>query len=115
MEAFANVFKVSIPNYFANLPLPTSLAGATQLSIRDWLSLIPAVGGFAFVAYATAQVYQEKKPVLLKFLHEKGLIAAPAPVKAPCGRCNDLIQMDCSKVVDKEMPLYYSPRIMKEN
>ena len=101
MEMLANVVKVTIPNYFANLPLPSSLTGITQLSARDWLTLIPAVGGFAFVAYATAQVYQEKKPILHKFLHEKGLLAAPAPVKAPCGRCNDLIKMDSDKVVDK--------------
>jgi len=101
MEALANVVKVSIPNYFANLPIPSSVGGMAQLSPRDWLSLIPAVGGFAFVVYATAQVYREKKPVVLQFLHEKGLIGAPAPVKAPCGRCNDLIQMECDKVVDK--------------
>jgi len=101
MEVLSNVIRVSIPNYFANLPVPNSISGIVQLGVRDWLSLVPAVGGFAFVAYASAQVFKEQKPVVQKFLHEKGLIAAPAPVKAPCGRCNDLIKMECDKVVDK--------------
>lgn len=101
MEALSNVIKVSIPSYFANLPVPSSISGFAQLSVRDWLSLVPAAGAFAFVVYASAQVYKEKKPVVIKFLHEKGVIAAPAPVKAPVGRCNDLVNMDCDKVVDK--------------
>lgn len=106
MEALSNAITVAIPKYLASLPVPTSLAGFAQLSGRDWLSLLPACGALSLVVYATtrvsAQIYADKKPVVLKFLHEKGVLATPpAPVKAPCGRCNDLIGMDCNKVVDK--------------
>ena len=66
MEALSNVIKVSIPNYFANLPVPSSICCIAKLSVRDWLSLVPAVGGFAFVVYATSRVYLEQKPAVLK-------------------------------------------------
>ena len=53
MESVSNVVRVHLPNYLRDLPLPTSVFGWLQLSIGDWIRLLPfgtVVGGLSILA-----------------------------------------------------------------
>lgn len=105
MMAFSYLIKEALPSYLASLPIPDSICGFAHLSGRDWISLVPAIGSVGLFVYVTVQVAQDKKPLVMKFLEDKGMITAAPPEKpaAPtgAGRCNCLVKMDCDKVVDK--------------
>jgi hypothetical protein len=53
MESISNLIRVSLPNYFTNLPVPNSIGGWFSLSVGDWAKLIPfgaAVGGLSYLS-----------------------------------------------------------------
>merc|ERR1712154_341353 len=53
MESVSNMIRVSLPNYFSNLPVPSSFGGWFSLSVGDWMRLIPfgvTVGGLSYLS-----------------------------------------------------------------
>jgi len=54
METLSNVIRVSLPKYFAGLPVPSSVSGIFHLSLSEWISLTPLtlfVVGTTYLSY----------------------------------------------------------------
>lgn len=64
MEAFSSFFKSTVPDYFAQLPLPSSFGAVTSLSAKDCLQLVPffaSLGLLGFVGYKEVNDYLNRK------------------------------------------------------
>lgn len=67
MEAVNHYFKVQLPKYLKNLPLPSSFSGFANLSRSQWLQLIPfLIFIFMFIYLIVGpflnQLFKGKKP-----------------------------------------------------
>ena len=53
MDPLHHLIRVSLPNYFRDLPIPDTFGGWFSLGIGDWLRLIPfgvTVGGLSYLS-----------------------------------------------------------------
>nr|CAG4649019.1 EOG090X0JRY [Polyphemus pediculus] len=91
MDKVSSLIRVSIPNYFAGLPIPDTFSGWFKLGIKDWIYLVPfgaAVTGISFLAYN--QISTSGIPCL-KMCSKKCAKGA---------KVNESIKKDNPKVVD---------------
>lgn len=54
MQSLSTAVKTTIPNYLSSLPIPDSLSGWFDLSLKDWMTLVPptaVVFGFGYITY----------------------------------------------------------------
>jgi len=54
MELISTLVKTTIPEYLANLPIPSTFGGWFKLGFKDWMSLVPPTAltaGFVYVTY----------------------------------------------------------------
>jgi len=84
MEAFNYYFKVLLPKYLKNLPLPSSFSGLASLTRSQWLQLIP------FFIFVYVFIYLIIAPFLNPLF--KG--------KKPRPHINKKVKKDEKKVVD---------------
>merc|ERR1712110_615658 len=95
MESVSNMIRVSLPNYFSNLPVPSSIGGWFSLSVGDWMRLIPfgaAVGGLSYLSLKGLA----STPVVGPYIQNT---MSKVPGFQP-GRINNSIKLDSPKVVD---------------
>ncbi|KAL3876347.1 hypothetical protein ACJMK2_034206 [Sinanodonta woodiana] len=60
MEAISHFVRVSISEYFKNLPVPDSFVGFASLTATEWLTLLPFVGTLSLLIYVTVQAFKAK-------------------------------------------------------
>ncbi|XP_046479453.1 CDGSH iron-sulfur domain-containing protein 2 homolog [Neodiprion pinetum] len=82
MDSVANLVKVSVPNYLAGLPIPSSIGGWFRLGVRDWLSLIPPTALMAGIGFMSYRAF------------------CPHGRPSPSSHINPKIKKDSAKVVD---------------
>jgi len=91
MSALSSLIRVSIPNYFAGLPVPDTFTGWFKLGVKDWIQLVPlgaVVAGISYLAYD--KISSTGLPCMQK-----------CGSKAPKGpMVNASIKKDQAKVVD---------------
>jgi len=95
MECVSNMIRVSLPNYFSNLPVPNSIGGWFSLSVGDWMRLIPfgaAVGGLSYLSMKGLA----STPVVGPYIQNT---MSKVPGFQPA-RINNSIKLDSPKVVD---------------
>jgi len=95
MQVVNHIVKESLPNYLANLPIPDTILGWFKLSVSEWARLVPfglAVSGLSYLSLQGLA----NSPVIGPMVKDK--LAVVLGVQK--NRCNDLVKMDCPKVVD---------------
>jgi len=95
MQVVNHLVKESLPNYLANLPIPDTILGWFKLTIGDWAKLVPfglAVGGLSYLSLQGLA----NSPIIGPMIKDK----LACVVGAQKNRCNNMIKMECPKVVD---------------
>ncbi|XP_055499887.1 CDGSH iron-sulfur domain-containing protein 2 [Leucoraja erinacea] len=61
LDALARIVKVQLPAYLKRIPLPSSLHGFTQLTVVEWLRLLPFLGVLALLGYLAIRPFISRK------------------------------------------------------
>ncbi|GAB1608022.1 CDGSH iron-sulfur domain-containing protein 2 homolog B-like [Argonauta hians] len=94
MNIVSNLVRTSIPNYLQNLPIPSSLTEFANLSVKDWVSLVPFVGTVSLLVYVTSHTFQEKWHQYQGKKGGGGLCKVNLSIKKDCDKVVEMVDIE---------------------
>ncbi|XP_059821509.1 CDGSH iron-sulfur domain-containing protein 2 [Hemitrygon akajei] len=61
LDVLARIIKVQLPAYLKRIPLPVTLGGFAQLTVAEWLRLLPFLGVLALLGYLAIRPFIPRK------------------------------------------------------
>ncbi|XP_072110891.1 CDGSH iron-sulfur domain-containing protein 2 [Mobula birostris] len=61
LDVLARIVKVQLPAYLKRIPLPVTVGGFAQLTVAEWLRLLPFLGVLALLGYLAVRPFIPRK------------------------------------------------------
>ncbi|XP_062903045.1 CDGSH iron-sulfur domain-containing protein 2 [Mobula hypostoma] len=61
LDVLARIIKVQLPAYLKRIPLPVTVGGFAQLTVAEWLRLLPFLGVLALLGYLAVRPFIPRK------------------------------------------------------